>query len=169
MSIDDIEPDPKGAGELGDSDSEDEALKRSGPQTTSTKRRAQNALFSSWVVQKAESVSKEKIKEAIKSADDETLSITNLLAKQESKQIITDPREYQLELFEKAKHENIIAVLDTGSGKTLIAVLLLKHIIDQELEDRAAGKPRRISFFLASRLFLRGCKANGPPRSTIPP
>ena len=35
-----------------------------------------------------------------------------------------------------------------GSGKTLIAVLLLKHIIDQELEDRRAGKPPRLAFFL---------------------
>lgn len=30
----------------------------------------------------------------------------------------------------------------------MIAVLLLKHIIDQELEDRRAGKPHRIAFFL---------------------
>ncbi len=87
------------------------------------------------------------------------------MAKQESNVIITDPREYQLELFEKAKKQNIIAVLDTGqymmwqsnqpptnlvagSGKTLIAVLLLKYMIDKELEDRAEGKKRRISFFL---------------------
>ena len=36
----------------------------------------------------------------------------------------------------------------TGSGKTLIAVLLLKHVIQNELNDRAKGKPHRISFFL---------------------
>lgn len=79
-----------------------------------------------------------------------------------------DPREYQVELFERAKSQNTIAVLDTGtcipaqldvipffspncttgSGKTLIAVLLLKHIIQNELIDRANGKPPRISFFL---------------------
>lgn len=92
------------------------------------------------------------------------------MAKQESNVIITDPREYQLELFEKAKQQNIIAVLDTGkydvwpysllatnigigSGKTLIAVLLLKHMIDKELEDRAVGKKRRISFFLVNGTF----------------
>ena len=33
-------------------------------------------------------------------------------------------RAYQAELFEKAKEENIIVVLDTGSGKTLIATLV---------------------------------------------
>lgn len=38
-----------------------------------------------------------------------------------------------------------------GSGKTLIAVLLLRHVLDQELEDRAVGKKKRIAFFLVSR------------------
>jgi endoribonuclease Dicer len=41
-----------------------------------------------------------------------------------------------------------------GSGKTLIAVLLLRHIFNQELEDRAMGKLKRISFFLVSMFFL---------------
>ena len=36
------------------------------------------------------------------------------MSKQESNVIISDPREYQVELFEKAKKQNIIAVLDTG-------------------------------------------------------
>ena len=36
------------------------------------------------------------------------------MSKQESNVIISDPREYQVELFEKAKLQNIIAVLDTG-------------------------------------------------------
>ena len=86
------------------------------------------------------------------------------MTRQESNVIISDPREYQTELFERAKNENIIAVLDTGmslvatmetvtdlaigSGKTLIAVLLLRHIIDQELERRASGNPPRIAFFI---------------------
>lgn len=39
-----------------------------------------------------------------------------------------------------------------GSGKTLIAVLLLKHVIEKELNDRAEGKPPRISFFLVWRI-----------------
>lgn len=86
------------------------------------------------------------------------------MSKQDSAKIITDPREYQIELFERAKSQNIVAVLDTGledschfqmlkltclgSGKTLIAVLLLRHIIDIELADRLRGKSPRISFFL---------------------
>eukprot|EP00762_Andalucia_godoyi_P003287 ANDGO_06531.mRNA.1 Endoribonuclease Dicer homolog 3b len=36
------------------------------------------------------------------------------------------PHQYQLELFEKAKQRNLIVVLDTGAGKTLISALLVK-------------------------------------------
>lgn len=37
---------------------------------------------------------------------------------------------------------------NVGSGKTLIAVLLLKHTLEKELNDRAEGKQHRIAFFL---------------------
>lgn len=93
-----------------------------------------------------------------------------LMTKQESHVIISDPREYQSELFERAKHENIVAVLDTGmkqsqlmmsltndhigTGKTLIAVLLLRYILDQELENRAAGKIPKLAFFLVDKVTL---------------
>jgi len=59
-------------------------------------------------------VTKDEVQAVIENADEEKLSIRTLMAKQESTIIITDPREYQLELFEKAKKQNIIAVLDTG-------------------------------------------------------
>jgi ERCC4-related helicase len=39
-----------------------------------------------------------------------------------------DSRNYQIELLEKAKTDNIIAFLDTGSGKTFISVMLIKHL-----------------------------------------
>ncbi|KAI1124414.1 hypothetical protein F5Y10DRAFT_269094 [Nemania abortiva] len=68
--------------------------------------------------------------------------------------IIHSPREYQTELFERAKEKNIIAVLDTGAGKTLIAALLLRHIIEQELDDRKAGKGHRLAFFLVDKIAL---------------
>jgi endoribonuclease Dicer len=65
-----------------------------------------------------------------------------------------DPREYQIELFERAKIENTIAVLDTGSGKTLVAVLLLKYILERELRDRAEGTKPRVAFFLVDSVTL---------------
>ena len=39
------------------------------------------------------------------------------------------PRNYQIDLFEKAKHENIAIVLDTGTGKTMIAVMLIYYMM----------------------------------------
>ena len=47
-----------------------------------------------------------------------------------SKQVLSieTPRVYQEFIFERAKERNTIAVLPTGAGKTLIAVLLLKHM-----------------------------------------
>ncbi|KAI1433141.1 hypothetical protein GGR50DRAFT_670129 [Xylaria sp. CBS 124048] len=68
--------------------------------------------------------------------------------------IISSPREYQVELFERAKQKNIIAVLDTGTGKTLIAALLLRHVVEQELDDRKAGHDHRLSFFLVDKVAL---------------
>lgn len=41
-----------------------------------------------------------------------------------------------------------------GSGKTLIAVLLLEHTINQELEDRRNGLSRRLAFFLVDKVAL---------------
>ncbi|OCL05832.1 dicer-like protein 1 [Glonium stellatum] len=96
----------------------------------------------------------------MQNADDETLSIKDILAKQESSTRITHPRDYQNELFQKAKEENIIAVLDTGSGKTHIATLLLRHFIDEELERRATGESPKISFFLVDSVNLVFQQAN---------
>ncbi|KAF9484901.1 hypothetical protein BDN70DRAFT_871881 [Pholiota conissans] len=42
------------------------------------------------------------------------------------------PRRYQEEVFEKAQQGNVIAALNTGSGKTLISLLLIKWITSQE-------------------------------------
>lgn len=97
-----------------DQDSEDEqATPAKGPKD-SEKRRAQNAKFSAWLSRRAEKVTKDEVQAIVENADEETLSIRSLMAKQESSVIITSPREYQLELFERAKKKNIIAVLDTG-------------------------------------------------------
>jgi endoribonuclease Dicer len=43
-----------------------------------------------------------------------------------------EPRKYQLEMLEESLRRNIIIALDTGAGKTHIAVLRMKHEIERE-------------------------------------
>lgn len=75
---------------------------------------------------------------------------TKLKGKSEAKKIIDKARDYQQELFELAQLSNVIAVLDTGSGKTLIACLLIEWMAKQELLDRDNGKPPRLALFLVN-------------------
>ncbi|EDN98888.1 hypothetical protein SS1G_13747 [Sclerotinia sclerotiorum 1980 UF-70] len=118
----------------------------------SARKQKNAAIFDTFLKE----VAKQPKTEKISHADDEAVQSTRWLIEQAEKQhIIESPRDYQLELFEKAKKQNLIAVLDTGSGKTFIAVLLLRYIIDQELEDRAIGKSKRVSFFLKDHPYAR--------------
>jgi hypothetical protein len=73
-------------------------------------------LMCSRFSNRAKSICKEDLVKASQAVDDALLSTRSLISKQESTVIITDPREYQTELFERAKKQNIIAVLDTGEG-----------------------------------------------------
>jgi endoribonuclease Dicer len=63
---------------------------------------------------RAKTICKEDLVKANQAMDDALLSTRSLISKQESTVIITNPREYQTELFERAKKQNTIAVLDTG-------------------------------------------------------
>ncbi|EQL36855.1 dicer-like protein 1 [Blastomyces dermatitidis ATCC 26199] len=124
------------------------------PLNAEHRRQKQNAKFKALLSSRTETIMTEDIQRAARAKHDSELSMNNLIDKQDFTSVIHDPREYQLELFEKAKTANTIAVLDTGSGKTLIAVLLLKQMIQNELADRANGKPPRISFFLVDTVTL---------------
>jgi endoribonuclease Dicer len=85
---------------------------------------------------------------------DAELSTARLIANSDMGGGVLDPREYQLELFDRAKSENTIAVLDTGSGKTLVAVLLLKYILELELNNRENGMEHKVAFFLVDSVTL---------------
>lgn len=58
------------------------------------------------------------------------------LQEESRKTAMLQPREYQYELFSKALEENVIAVLDTGAGKTLISIMLIKQMVLQERQER---------------------------------
>ncbi|KAF1965214.1 endoribonuclease dcr-1 [Bimuria novae-zelandiae CBS 107.79] len=146
-------------GDDDDDDDDDEDIDKDGRSfhaagTTKEKRAAQNAIFRAFAMKQEEQITEKEVKEALQDIDDDKLSIKQLLKKQETSVSITNPRDYQTELFQRAKDDNIIAVLGTGSGKTHIATLLLRHILDLELEARKNGRPPRISFFLVNSVNL---------------
>ncbi|KAI3400556.1 hypothetical protein diail_2757 [Diaporthe ilicicola] len=120
------------------------------PRKISEKKKTEQASFGVWLQANRNRLSK-KPENRVTENDQ---SVGYLVKSWEGQKIINNPRDYQMELFERAKERNTIAVLDTGSGKTLIAVLLLQHIIEKELEDRQRGLPRRLSFFLVDKVAL---------------
>ncbi|XPS99549.1 Dicer-like protein 1 [Ascochyta lentis] len=147
--------------EENDSDIDADIPRAHGPKTTSERRRAQNDIMKAFAANITSHVTQQEVDEAAsKSANEEQLSIRDILAKQETAVRITNPRDYQTELFQRAKSENIIAVLDTGSGKTHIATLLLKHVLDEELESRAKGSVHKTAFFLVDSVNLVFQQAN---------
>ncbi|KAJ9138815.1 Dicer-like protein 1 [Pleurostoma richardsiae] len=114
---------------------------------SSDKKQSESAALEMWVES-----NQEKLAKRLPQRSDKSFGF--LMRDWEGQKIITSPRDYQIELFERAKRQNTIAVLDTGSGKTLIAALLLRHIIEKELEDRAGGEAPRVAFFLVDKVAL---------------
>ncbi|KAI2472966.1 hypothetical protein F4781DRAFT_443323 [Annulohypoxylon bovei var. microspora] len=136
----------------GDSGSEDDIPSQTDAvQPQGTRKVLDNMQFSQFMRDHQERLFNSIPGEGIK-IDEKSMYL--LVREAESEKIISSPREYQTELFERAKQKNVIAVLDTGTGKTLIAALLLRYTLDQELEDRSVGKPPRISFFLVDKVAL---------------
>nr|QIA50577.1 dicer-like protein 1 [Penicillium italicum] len=122
--------------------------------TESHRQRAQNASFTALLEEHVINEPNNGPIGAQVEISDAELSTARLLANTEPGGGVLDPREYQIELFERARARNTIAVLDTGSGKTLVAVLLLKHILQIELNKRAHGTKPRVAFFLVDSVTL---------------
>jgi endoribonuclease Dicer len=134
-----------------DSDVDADIPRSHGAKTTSEKRRAQNEVMRAFAANISAHVTQKEVDEAAsKSSNEEQLSIRDILAGQATNVRITNPRDYQTELFQRAKTQNTIAVLDTGTGKTHIATLLLRHVLEEELENRSKGCVHKIAFFLVS-------------------
>ncbi|KAG0092235.1 Dicer-like protein 1 [Podila epicladia] len=57
-------------------------------------------------------------------------------------------------MYEKALNENIIAVMDTGSGKTLVAAMLIKEMIRREIMSNRDSTQRKLCIFVVNNVPL---------------
>jgi len=103
-------------------DSED-ALPTSRPRKITERKRKLNDIADKHMQETTQKLL--KMENLIRPGDEGNQSARWLVNQAESRQIIATPREYQTELFEQAKENNIIAVLDTGINFTIISVSLL--------------------------------------------
>lgn len=91
--------------------SEDDELPTARPKKITERKRRQNAIADNYVQDALNDPAK---KPKVLPEDEANQSTRYIVHQAESRQIISSPREYQIELFERAKEKNIIAVLDTG-------------------------------------------------------
>jgi hypothetical protein len=81
------------------------------PNNITEKKRLDNAAFHDWVV----NTQREAMRSSMTVPNDlQNQSVGHLVTASENRRIIVTPREYQIELFERAKRENTIVVLPTG-------------------------------------------------------
>ncbi|OEL29167.1 Endoribonuclease Dicer-like protein 1, partial [Dichanthelium oligosanthes] len=79
------------------------------------------------------------------------VEVDRTVASQKEKPVTEEhARQYQLEVLEQAKSRNTIAFLETGAGKTLIAVLLIKSICDKMLKENK----KMLAVFLVPKVPL---------------
>jgi len=73
----------------------------------------------------------------------------------QEKQIMGDPRRYQIKLFDYAKARNTIVSLGTGQGKTLIAMMTIRHFaLDIEKGDSSFTNQPKQTWFLVPSVAL---------------
>ena len=67
------------------------------------------------------------------------------------------PRDYQLQIFEKAKNKNSIIYLDTGKGKTFISIMLMSDLLGIKLpvfEKPEIDNSKKIIFLVCDTALI---------------
>lgn len=85
------------------------------PHKISQKKKIEQASFGVWLEENRNRLSK-KPENRVTENDQ---SVGYLVKSWEGQKIINNPRDYQMELFERAKEKNTIAVLDTGKSQAV--------------------------------------------------
>lgn len=93
------------------------------PRKISQKKKIEQASFGLWLEANRDKLSK-KPENRITDNDQ---SVGYLVKSWEGQKIINNPRDYQMELFQRAKEKNTIAVLDTGKSKTIQLIQSFGH------------------------------------------
>ena len=144
---------PDDSREVGDEEVDDHP--KIGTHKQSHRKQKQHSIFDSWFRDQASKTDFSAIKPVPAQENGEhPQTVKEMLRNQESHKIIGKEYEFQIELFDRAKSQNTIVVVDTGAGKTLVAMLLLKHVVNQDIEDRSKGRPRKIAFFVVCVLLF---------------
>ena len=105
-------PEPDYMEAYDDKDEDDKVLPSTKPRKISERKRRMNAIADNYIQEMARKSFKEDMRNNRQNIEDQ--SARYIVHQAESQKIISTPREYQTELFERAKEKNIIAVLDTG-------------------------------------------------------
>lgn len=100
-----------------DESDDDDAQAAIKPRKITERKRKLNAVVEEYMQKKLETLTKE----ATRSRPQDQQSTRWLVDQAENRVIISSPREYQVELFNKAVEKNIIAVLDTGLSSLSLA------------------------------------------------